>query len=48
MDTICYGREQEMTLQVGDRIKSGAQIKSGRGIIQVENTLENSMIIQVS
>ena len=48
IDSICYGNEEEVYLQIGDRIRSGSNIISGEAVVQVENTIENCMLSKIS
>ncbi len=48
VDSIAYGRNEKFQKGLGDRIKSGADILEGTAILQVENVLENSMLMNLA
>lgn len=48
VDSVCYGQDDAFEGKVGDKLKSGAHIKYGKAIIQINNTIENSMLTQIS
>ena len=47
IDSVCFGQDSQVKLEKGDQIKSGAQLLKGRGYIQIEETLENSMLMKI-
>lgn len=48
IDSVCYGWDEPFSVKLGDRLKSGATIAQGGGIMQIEATVENSMLYKIS
>lgn len=48
VDAVYYGNLESKEIKEGDSVKSGAKILKGRAIVLVKNTVEKSLLCQIS
>ncbi|KAL4490313.1 hypothetical protein ABPG72_004352 [Tetrahymena utriculariae] len=48
IDQVCYGWNNAFEVKKGQTLQSGADITEGKAILQISNTIEDSMLFQIS